>query len=113
MNFQLSLKRAVTELLVLKLLELSDLSCFQCAKRIKNWSNGSFVITESLLFPVFQHMNVAGYISWYGLEGHKQQIFHLEEAGRAYLRQSEKEYYDITREVTRFLHLGSKPKHHV
>lgn len=100
-----NLKKALTELLVLKLLSRREYFIGELTAEIKEKSNGTLVI----VFPygAIYRMTRSGYITESkkrnAPDGRLRQYYAITEVGREYLAQLEKEYRSFTQGVNNVL----------
>jgi len=96
---QENFKRGCTELLALHLLEKEDLYGYQITQLMEEKSGGRFTMLEGTLYLILYKMVDAGYLSTYTqLVGKRRtrKYYHLEDAGREYLKQVLHEYDEIS-----------------
>jgi PadR family transcriptional regulator PadR len=103
------LKKATIEMILLKLLDESDMYGYQLTQEVKKRSSGIYTILEGSMYPILYRLCDNGYISDYEKKVGRRQVrvyYHLEEDGRNYLNHILSEYESFL-EVISFL-LDSK-----
>ena len=101
-NFQ----RGVLSMLILSLLQHSDMYGYELVQKIAQISEGAIQTQEGSLYPVLYKLSEEGLLSdEKRLVGKRMQrvYYHLEPAGRAYLQTLITEYKAVTRGVFRIL----------
>lgn len=99
-------KRGTSELLVLYLLQNEDLYGYQIIQSFEQKSNGIYTILEGSLYPILYKLVEARYISSYTkIVGKRRtrRYYHLEDKGRAYLKEILNEYTQITEAINQIL----------
>ncbi len=99
-------KMGTVEMIILFLLDKGDFYGYQLTTLIKRLSEGSFVVTESTLYPTMYKLLDRKFISDYEQNAGKRRIrvyYHLEEAGRGRLSDLLEDYREITRGIERIL----------
>lgn len=106
MNISDNLKRGTTELMLLTLLKEGDKYGYQLSQDLTKRSDGLFVIREGSMYPTLYRLLSKGFISdrqeKVGVR-RTRVYYHLEEAGRAYLDDIQKEYISISRGIFKVL----------
>lgn len=90
-----NIKKAVIEMLILKLLAESDMYGYQMTMEFKNRSNGLFIVKEGTLYPILYRLTDGGFISFYEKKtGVRRTLvyYHIEETGRERLQNMLLEY---------------------
>ena len=101
-----NLKRGTTELMLLTLLKEEDKYGYQLSQDLIQRSDGLIVIREGSLYPTLYRLLSKGLIT-----DRKEKVglrrtriyYHLEEKGKAYLEEIQKEYVLISRGVFKVL----------
>lgn len=96
------LKRGTIDILLLALLQKEDMYGYQICQELKEKSQGLFTMTEGSLYPTLYRMLDKGYISDRSeLVGRRRKrvYYHLEDAGREYLKEALEQYYSLTRGI--------------
>lgn len=99
-------KMGTVEMIILFLLDKGDFYGYQLTTLIKRLSEGSFVVTESTLYPTMYKLMDRNFISDYEKNVGKRRIrvyYHLEEAGRKRLSDLLEDYREITLGIERIL----------
>jgi PadR family transcriptional regulator PadR len=89
------LKKAVIELLILKLLSEQDMYGYQISQEFRKRSNNRFSLLEGSMYPILYRLTDNGCISFYEKKVGKRQTrvyYHLEESGASHLKQMSDEY---------------------
>jgi PadR family transcriptional regulator PadR len=89
------LKKAVIELLILKLLSEKDMYGYQISQELKKRSNNSFSLLEGSMYPILYRLTDNGCISFYEKKVGKRQTriyYHLEGSGASHFNQMRDEY---------------------
>lgn len=110
MSFNQSLKRGTIEVLILALLSEEDKYGYQLAQEMEERSEGRYTILETSMYPILYRMLEKKLISDRTVlvgERRRRVYYHIEEAGRAYLRSLRREYLSLTRGVLSILQIGS------
>lgn len=110
MSFNQSLKRGTIEVLILTLLSEEDKYGYQLAQEMEERSEGRYTILETSMYPILYRMLEKKLISDRTVlvgERRRRVYYHIEEAGRAYLRSLRREYLSLTRGVLSILQIGS------
>ena len=108
---QSSYQRGVMSLLILALLEGEDMYGYQIVQSISDYSSGKIVTQEGSLYPVLYKLQEQGLISDKKVLVGKRMTrvyYHLEEAGRARLRELIQEYQDVTQGVFQIIQRGKE-----
>ncbi|MFP3154224.1 PadR family transcriptional regulator [Lachnospiraceae bacterium ZAX-1] len=90
-----SIKKAVIELLILKLLSESDMYGYQITQELKKRSGGKFTVLEGSMYPILYRLADDGYISFYEEKISIRQTrvyYHLEELGQEKYAAMQAEY---------------------
>ncbi len=101
-----SFKMGTVEMMVLFLLDKSDLYGYQLTTLIKKLSGGNVEVHESTLYPTMYKLLQNGYISDREEQIGKRRIrvyYHLEDAGRARLSDLLDDYGQITAGIAKLL----------
>ena len=101
-----SFKMGTVEMMVLFLLDKSDLYGYQLTTLIKKLSGGNVEVHESTLYPTMYKLLQNGYISDREEQIGKRRIrvyYHLEDAGRARLSDLLDDYSQITAGIAKLL----------
>ncbi len=91
-------KRGCAELVALYLLSKEDMYGYQMTSAMEEISEGRFTMLEGSLYLILYRLVEAGYITTYTkLVGKKRtrKYYHLEEAGREYLKEILYEYDEV------------------
>ncbi len=84
-----SIKKAIIEPLLLKLLSEDDMYGYQITQEIKKRSNEEITILEGSMYPILYRLDEQGFISSYEKKVGKRLTrvyYHLEEEGKKYLK---------------------------
>ena len=95
---QENFKRGAAEMLALHLLSKEDLYGYQICRLMEEKSGGRFTMLEGTLYLILYKLIDQGYLSVREeLVGkrRKRKYYHMEEAGREYLRQILSEYDEV------------------
>ena len=79
-----NLKKAVVEMLILKLLSEDDMYGYQITQEIKKRSSGLFTLLEGSMYPILYRLTDSHCISFYEKQAGKRQrriYYHLEPLG--------------------------------
>ena len=90
-------KRATSSLVVLRLLSEKPMYGYEIAAELKSRSDGKYMI--SILYPVLYRLEEQGYIAISATEvadGRARSYYSITDAGREYLRKTQKEYLEIS-----------------
>lgn len=93
-----NLKRGVTELSLLCLLSQRDMYGYEMVQTLAEYSENSFQLQESSLYPTLYRLQDKGCISARQVPAGKRRMrtyYHLEDAGAEYLQQSLTEYLSV------------------
>lgn len=104
-----NIKKAVIEMLILKLLAEDDMYGYQMTQEFKKRSNGFFTVLEGSMYPILYRLSDSGCISFYEKKIGVRQTrvyYHLEDAGKKRLDEMIQEFQKNI-QVIEFL-LGSK-----
>lgn len=104
-----NIKKAVIEMLILKLLAEDDMYGYQMTQEFKKRSNGLFTVLEGSMYPILYRLSDSGCISFYEKKIGVRQTrvyYHLEDAGKKRLDEMIQEFQKNI-QVVEFL-LGSK-----
>lgn len=103
------IKRGTIELLILTLLQEQDMYGYQISQQLMNRSNGLYSLQESSMYPTLYRLVEKKLISDRPEKVGKRRIrvyYHLEDAGKAYLKEIRKEYCAICRGVLYILDIA-------
>lgn len=84
------MKKAVIEMLILKLLSESDMYGYQMTQELKKRSTGIYTLLEGSMYPILYRLSDQEYISFYEQKITPRQsriYYHLEDKGIKYLKQ--------------------------
>lgn len=101
-----NLKRGTVELLLLTLLQEEDMYGYQLVQLLAERTGGRFTLQEGSLYPILYRLAEKGYImDRQELVGKRRTrvYYHLEPAGRDYLAQLRREYFQIHQGITMLL----------
>ena len=106
MNNQDTFKKGSVELLVLSLLQESDLYGYQISQLVKERSGNILTIPEGSMYPTLYRLVDKGYIS-----DEKRKVgirltsvyYHLETKGKEYLSELLESFYTVNRAIERIL----------
>jgi PadR family transcriptional regulator PadR len=90
-----NIKKAVIELLILKLLSEQDMYGYQISQEFKKRSNTRFSLLEGSMYPILYRLTDSGCISFYDKKVGKRQTrvyYHLEPEGTEHLKAMLDEY---------------------
>ena len=114
-NARNNFKKGVTALLILTFLQEGDMYGYQISQTLLERSDGEFSIPEGSLYPALYKLIEQGYIS-----DHKELVgkrmtrvyYHLEDSGRAYLKQLTADYLFVRNNIEKILSKsGENVKH--
>ncbi|MGI6265016.1 MAG: PadR family transcriptional regulator [Acutalibacteraceae bacterium] len=100
------LKRGTIELVLLSLLQEGDKYGYEICQQLEQRSGGQFVIKEGSLYPTLYRLLDKGMISDRKEKVGTRRIrvyYHLEDAGKAYLREIRREYLMLNHGIFRVL----------
>lgn len=92
-----SLKKAVIELLILKLLSEEDMYGYQITQEFRKRSNNLLSLQEGSMYPILYRLTDSGCISGFEQKVGKRQTriyYHLEEAGKKKLEEMTEEFHE-------------------
>lgn len=90
-----NLKKAVIEMLILKLLSEQDMYGYQITQEFKKRSNGHFTLLEGSMYPILYRLKTSGCITSYETKTGVRMTrvyYHLEPSGRNRLQDMIFEY---------------------
>ena len=90
-----NLKRGSVDILLLTLLEEEDMYGYQISQELAKRSDGRYKLLESSMYPILYRMEDKGFISERREQVGKRKVrvyYHIEETGRAYLKEALEEY---------------------
>lgn len=96
-----NLKKAVIEMLLLKLIAEGDTYGYELSQELKKRSSGKIQILEGSMYPILYRLSDNGYISYYEKKVGKRMsrvYYHIEKKGMEYLNSQKKildEYLDL------------------
>lgn len=96
------IKKAIIELLILKLLKEQDMYGYQITQEFRKRSNGRFTLLEGSMYPILYRLSESGCISYYDKRVGKRQTrvyYHLEPEGAKLLETMKKEYHETIQTV--------------
>ena len=99
------MKKAVIEMLILKLLSESDMYGYQITQEFKKRSNQQFTVLEGSMYPILYRLADMGCISFYEKKTgiRKTRVYyHIEKLGSERLEEMKEEFYHAV-EVAGFL----------
>lgn len=105
-----NVKRGTIELLILTLLDSGDMYGYELVQKIKEQSNGLYIMQESSLYPSLYRLLNKGFISDRQIKVGKRRVrvyYHIEEAGKRYLTEIRKEYLTLCRGILYLLNINS------
>lgn len=97
------IKKAVIELLILKLLAENDMYGYQITQEFKKRSAGKLTLLEGSMYPILYRLTDSGCISSYEKKVGKRLsrvYYHLEAEGSAHLKTLMEEYQEAINVVT-------------
>ena len=111
MSNQDTFKKGSVELLVLALLQESNLYGYQISQLVKERSGNILTIPEGSMYPTLYRLEDKGYIS-----GEKRKIrkrltrvyYHLEPAGKDYLKELLDSFYTVNMAIERILNYNKQ-----
>lgn len=92
-------KKATIEMLLLKLLNESDMYGYQLAQELKKRSNGDYTIQEGSMYPILYRLSDQAFITSYERKVGIRQTriyYHLEKSGYDYLQNLLESYHSYT-----------------
>ena len=95
-------KRGTVELLILTILQDEDMYGYQLSQELSNRSRGLYVLQETSMYPTLYRMVEKKLISDRQERVGKRRVrvyYHLEKAGKEYLKTIRKEYCNLSRGV--------------
>lgn len=99
------MKKAVIEMLILKLLSESDMYGYQITQEFKKRNNQQFTVLEGSMYPILYRLADMGCISFYEKKTgvRKTRVYyHIEKLGSERLEEMKEEFYHAV-EVAGFL----------
>ena len=93
-----SLKKASLEILILAMLNNDDMYPYQIVQNLIAKSDSKYTIIAGVAYPVLYRMQDKGYITCREEKTGKRRtvhIYHLEEAGREYLREQCGDFFEV------------------
>lgn len=105
-NYQNNFKKGATSLIILTFLQEGDLYGYQISQLMKERSDGAFSIPEGSLYPALYKLIEQGYISDEKRKVGKRLVrvyYHIEEAGRAHLKQLMSDYLTVKTGIEKIL----------
>lgn len=112
MGMMESLKRGVTELVLMALLTERDMYGYEMAQALKQRSDGKFTLLETSMYPTLYRLQDRGYITSYEKAAgvrRKRAYYHLEPSGQAYFETCLREYLTAQEGVRAILASCSQP----
>ena len=105
MGISENLKKGTSEMLILFLLEREDMYGYQLAQELRERSEGYFVMPEGSLYPTLYRLIEKGVITdRQEIVGKRlRKYYHLEPAGKAYLKSIVAEYRSINLGIQKVL----------
>lgn len=97
-------------LLVMKLLEDSDMYGYQMIEELRNRSDDTFHLKAGSLYPLLHSLEEKGYVSAYERDataGKPRRYYHLTNQGRGALQEKEQSWNEYARAVNRVLGGGA------
>ena len=97
-------------LLVMKLLEDSDMYGYQMIEELRNRSDDTFHLKAGSLYPLLHSLEEKGYVSAYERDataGKPRRYYHLTNQGRGALQEKEESWNTYARAVNRVLGGGA------
>ena len=91
-----NLKRGSVDILLLSLLSEEDMYGYQISQELAKRSDGRYKLQESSMYPILYRLEDKGYISEHREAVGKRKVrvyYHIEEAGKEYLKDSLDEYF--------------------
>lgn len=96
-------------LLVMKLLEDSDMYGYQMIEELRKRSDDTFRLKAGSLYPLLHNLEEKGYVSAYEREataGKPRRYYHLTDQGHSSLQEKEESWNIFARAVTKVLGKG-------
>lgn len=96
------IKRGTVELLILTILQDEDMYGYQLSQELSERSRGLYVLQETSMYPTLYRMVEKNLVSDRQEKVGKRRVrvyYHLEEAGKDYLKTIRKEYCKLSRGV--------------
>lgn len=106
MRIQENLKRGMTELLILHLLNKEDMYGYQLIQELEQRSGGKFTLKEGTMYPSLYRMIEKGFISdRKELAGKRRTrvYYHIEESGKKYYETIYREFVSVFDGVQKIL----------
>ena len=105
MGISENLKKGTSEMLILFLLEREDMYGYQLAQELRDRSEGYFVMPEGSLYPTLYRLIEKGVITdRQEIVGKRlREYYHLERAGKEYLKSIVAEYRSINLGIQKVL----------
>ena len=96
-----------TQMLLLRLLQESDMYGYQMIEELGNRSNDMFLLKAGTLYPILHTLEQEGKIESYeaaGTAGKPRKYYHLTQVGRQALDVQQKEWDRVSTAINRVLH---------
>ena len=91
-----TIKKAVIELMILKLLSEEDMYGYQITQELKKRSNGQFTVLEGSMYPILYRLTDSDYVSFYEKKiGIRQTrvYYHIEQSGQRHFEDMLMEFH--------------------
>lgn len=104
-NIRSFLGQKTVEMLVLHFLLKEDMRMFQVSDAINKCSNGSIILQEDDLYPVFYTLLESGCITLYNVWSNKRNImyYRIEEIGKIHYQKNLKDCAEIADSISQIL----------
>lgn len=114
MSITENLKKGTAELILLTLLQESDMYGYQLTQELADRSDNLFILKEGSMYPILYRLESKGYISCHQEKVSMRRVrvyYHLEPSGVEYLKAIREEYYTINKGISNVLnYIGAEPK---
>lgn len=108
MAVEKSLISGSTSMLILRLLEESDMYGYEMIENLKQKSQNVFNLKAGTLYPLLHSLESRGYLKSYekGANGKVRKYYSLTKEGKKYLNEKKEEWQEYTKAVTNVLCMG-------
>lgn len=112
MNIKKELSKGSSSLLVLSVLEKTDMYGYQIIKEIKCLSNDVFLFKEGTLYPILHTFEQDGYVKAYWVDseqGRKRKYYHITNKGKKALKNAKEEWVAYSAAVGKVIAVKNSP----
>lgn len=98
------------DLLILSILDVNDCYGYEIVKLAKEISNGSIILKEGSLYPIFYRLLKMNYISSYNktIQNRTRVYYKIEDLGKDYLYKSREQYRMVIQGTLAILDYGER-----